>query len=198
MRNSIFSIKKKKLQVFQPAQRRKYLLKNWVLDPALTRDHLKMSLCHRGHTTKKVSRQGWEPHKKEKNTTQCRVLNWTILQSVPLNLRVNPQPAPTTFASNICFFCAFWLKGDVALDHSIMERGKLEGTPHCLLFLKSHACFPRIYLKNTLTQPSKRNSRTVETENRTGHAQGLSAAERKLENRYRKKPLLLKVIYSHL
>lgn len=95
-----------------------------------------MSLCHRGHITKK---------KKEENTIQCRVLSWTLLRSVPLHPRVNPKPELKTFP---CSFSVLldW-KGDASLGHSIMKICKLEGAPHCLLFLNFHPCFSRTCLK---------------------------------------------------
>lgn len=134
MRNSIFLFKK--VISVSTSSRKKTCTEKLNIRPshcslpALPRGHSKMSLCHRGHTTKKVSQQCWELHKKEKNTTQYRVLSWTLLQHL--------LPAFSVLLD--------W-KGDNCPESHIMKTGKLERAPHCLLSLKFHPCFSRICLK---------------------------------------------------
>lgn len=78
-----------------------------------------------------------------------------------------------------------------------MKMAKPEFTSLVVLPLVS-SLFCQDLSKTNPTQASKRHSRTAETVNRTtGQAQGLPAAERKTENRYRK-TLLLILIYGHL
>lgn len=99
--------------------------------PALTRGQLKMSLCHRGHTTK--------IHNSDESSTRRKTQHNAEFLAEPF--------------SKICFqlfLCFLTEKVIIAVGHSIMKTGKLERAPHCLLFRKFHPCFSR----TCLTTPS--------------------------------------------